>query len=506
MNLTNSNPAGTNLTGPLNVTGIVLAANGDLSSDGNLTLISTAGQTALIDGTGSGEVLGYVNMQRYLPSAFGYKYFSSPFQGAAVSEFAEEVNLSATFPTFYKYDENNSFNSEYTSGWVKYIEPSNPLVPLAGYSANFGSAPAAAKTVSMTGVVNNGNLPSITLLNNNRKYTQGFNLVGNPYPSPIDWVKSGWTKTNIDDAIYFFNASSQYSGYYSSYINGASTGNSNNIIAAMQGFFVHVSDGAYPVIGTLGVSNAVRINDLNPSFKNAFIDNRPILRFTANFETKNAIDDAAVIYFDETANLRFDKEKDALKMKNSDFQVPNLYSLTPDSTQLSINGMPFPSDSISSIPLGINTFTDGWIKFKASDISQLPSDMFIYLVDAEAGKPRNLKQLPEYRFYLKTGEYNQRFKLVFSLSDLSGPMAIGKKMFELSRMGNFIFIKINLSGSTKGNLMVTNMLGQVILRKEVFGQETVKINQTVSAGVYVITLTSGNKTESEKILIRKDYE
>ena len=53
-----------------------------------------------------------------------------------------------------------------------------------------------------------------------------MNLVGNPYPSAIDWdASSGWTKTNIDNAIYFFKASGtdQYGGTYSSYVNGVSS-------------------------------------------------------------------------------------------------------------------------------------------------------------------------------------------------------------------------------------------------------------------------------------------
>jgi len=506
-----NNSAGVTLQGALNVTGIVKAWNGDLTSGGNLTLVSTSAQTALIDGTGTGQVLGIVNMERYLPSAFGYKYFSSPFQSATVAEFGEEVKLDVAFPAFYKYDENNSAVSSsgvtiYPTGWVTYTNPTNSLFPLSGYSANLGSnIEAAPITANIKGVVNNGSLQT-TLYNHNRPYTKGFNLVGNPYPSPIDWNATGWTKTNIDNAIYFFNANStQFSGAYSSYVNGVSSGNANNMIAAMQGFFVHVTNGTFPVSATLGVINSVRVNNLNPVFKNASIDNRAILRFTANFETKDAIEDAAVIYFDQTANLRFDQELDALKMTNTDPQVPNIYTLTPETTQLSINGMPLPTDSLASIGLGITTFTGGWIILKAIDISQLPDYLQIYLVDTETGKQRDLKRLPDYRFFMKTGEYNHRFTLIFSRGEIIEPTVAGK-MFTLSRSGDFLQVKANLPTNTKGSLLVTNILGQTIIRKVVFENETVKINQNVSTGVYVITLISGKNTYSEKIIMRKDNE
>ena len=47
-NLNVDNPSGATLVGMLNITGIVKAINGDLVSNGNLTLLSTETQTALI--------------------------------------------------------------------------------------------------------------------------------------------------------------------------------------------------------------------------------------------------------------------------------------------------------------------------------------------------------------------------------------------------------------------------------------------------------------------------
>ena len=100
-NLIINNSAGVVLQGPLNVTGIVTLQNGNLSSGGNLTLISTVSGTSLINGSGTGIVTGNVTMQRYLSSGYGYKYFSSPFTSATVGEFGDEL-ISA----IYRYDEN----------------------------------------------------------------------------------------------------------------------------------------------------------------------------------------------------------------------------------------------------------------------------------------------------------------------------------------------------------------------------------------------------------------
>ena len=513
LNLTVSNSAGVTLAGPLSVTGVVKASTGNLSSGGNLTLVSTATQTALIDGAGAGDVTGNVTMQRYIPSAFGYKYVSSPFTAATVNAFAGYVNLAASFPTFYSYDENHlSPAGNPMSGWTKYTATSGVLSPLAGYSANFGSTPTN-KTVSISGNVNNGSV-QINLTNNNRTYTQGFNLVGNPYPSPIDWNAAGWSKSGVDNAIYFFNTggpgansaandSLQYMGAYSSYVNGISSGVADNNIASMQGFFVHVTASGST---TLGATNSVRTTLLNPLLKDAVFDNRTILRFSANFKSNNATEDATVIYFDEQASQRFDKEKDALKLMNTNAFIPNIYSFSKDTKQISIKALPTPVDSLTRIPLGINTLSDGWVSFNARDISLLPPSLYIYLVDAEKKVTQNLKQLPEYSFYIKAGTYDQRFSLVFSLAEINPAAQPVEKMFTIKHSASILTITMNLAFNTRGSLYVTNVTGQIILRREVTDQETVEINPNSSSGLYIITVVSGNKRDSQKILIRKDYE
>ena len=265
--LTIDNPAGVTSEGVMEITGILKAANGNLDTGDQLTLISDSLQTALIDGSGNGEILGTVTMQRYMDTAFGYKYFSTPFSNSTVGDFSSWIDLAASFPNFYEYNENREDASgNDATGWEPYTNSSNSVNVAEGYALNFGNTFAPA-TVEVTGEVNNGNI-SINLQNHNGLYTKGFNLVGNPYPSPIDWDATGWTKTNIDDGIYFFTAGTtdQYTGTYTSYVNGISSadGKSSNIIPSMQGFFVKVSDGK--TTGTLDMTNPVRTIDFNQPF------------------------------------------------------------------------------------------------------------------------------------------------------------------------------------------------------------------------------------------------
>jgi hypothetical protein len=84
--------------------------------------------------------------------------------------------------------------------------------------------------------------------------------------------------------------------------------------------------------------------------------------------------------------------------------------------------------------------------------------------------------------------------------------AVDNNIFTVSMSSNHLVVKIGLPLNASGNLLVTNMKGQVLLQKEVSGKETVELNPHLNTGVYIITLISGVKKESKKILMRRDYE
>jgi hypothetical protein len=461
-------------------------------------LVSTAAQTALVDGSGNGTITGNVTMQRYLPSAFGYKYFSSPFQSATVGAFAPYVNLTAPFPTFYSYDE-----SKNSSGWVNYTNTSGVLAPLRGYAANFGTL-ASNETVSLTGIVNNNILSTVPMYNTNMTYTKGFNLAGNPYPSPVDWnAASGWVRENIDNAVYYFNAGTtdQYTGTYSTYINGMSSdGIANNFIAAMQGFFIHVSDGVYPVLATFGLDNRVRVNNLTAVFhKSAHLDTRPAIRLTAKYADEINSADPVVVYFDDSGTASFNNELDALKLMNTDVKTPNFYAFLADGNRLAIRAIPYPG-SISEVSLGLKTEQDGWISLQATQIENMPSGMHIYLSDKKTGVYTNLLESAAYKFNKGAGSEDDRFRLIFSKSAQSANQMANTE-FVAWYSGGRLMVSFSGSAGEQGNLVICNMLGQEIFRRQLTGAGIHEFDYRVRNGVYVVSFYSGKSVYSKKVII-----
>jgi hypothetical protein len=510
-NLIINNTADVSSLGNLEITGFLRVENGNFNTGNALTLISNTTQTALIDGSGTGEVIGTVKMQRYLDVAFGYKYFSAPFSNTSVGDFSSYMDLvdpDTSFPNFYTYDENRQFADSASTGWKAYTTANDPLDILKGYALNFGDTLASPKTVEITGTVNNGD-KQITLYNNDRLYTKGFNLVGNPYPSPIDWkAAAGWTKTNIDDALYFFTSgnTNMYTGTYTTYVNGiqSADGLSSNIIPSMQGFFVHVSDGPPTVTATLEFTNSVRTNNYSQQFlKVREPEKAALIRITAAFENEGKTD-PAVLYFPLFAEFSFEKDKDALKLMNTDVAVPNLYSLTPESKKLSINALPKPESSdVKKIPLGLKTEKDGWLLIGLKDLENLPSNFNVYLIDTEKRIGQNLSKKPQYRFYANSGQHDTRFHLMFSETELSDPAIAFDEPFSVKTIGGKVMVSMNLQTGQSGELLASTVTGQILDRKNVSENEISEIEGIKSSGVYFLSINLKDGMFSKKVLIQK---
>ena len=498
-NLTINNTAGVTNLGPLNITGTLLVNTGTLNSGDAITLISSEFQTGLISGLGNGTIVGNVTMQRYLNPAFGYKLFSSPFQGATVGNFESVVDLTADFPTFYSYDESREITPGVgATGYIPYVDTAGVLGVFKGYAVNFGNA-STAKLVEVTGTVNNGT-QSIVVSNSNGTYTQGFNLIGNPYPSPIDWNSpTGWTKPgNIDDALYFFTTSGtdQYTGVYTSSVNGAG---GSSVIPSMQGFFVHVTGNGS---ATLTATNDVRVEDFSNQFVKSPETPKEIITLSAKLDDSNLKDDL-LFYFDHLATIDFDARLDALKLMNTDPRVPNLYCLTNNKKPISINGIPnIIGNTASVIPLGISTSQNNWITIILKDLPNNLASNYIYLIDLKENKIIDLNQKSSYRFYSSAGKDESRFELHLSNTPLTKGDIIFDEFFSLNSSSGTIKVKMNLKNGEVGDIKVASLTGQILDTHFVANKDEVEITGIKSTGLYIISFYTTNGIFSKKVIIK----
>ncbi len=330
-------------------------------------------------------------------------------------------------PNFYIYNEahdidgnpatapGGTFNPDYmVGGWADINHGSSgPLSVKKGYAfwtdenhqvTFIGKSNTGDMSISGLALTENDYVPG-PLPN----YYDGWNFVGNPYPSAIDWdkVRSGGNLNNVDDGIYVWDGSQ-----YASYAGGVKAGSyhQSNFIAPMQGFYVHAR--ANGVGFTLNNSHRAHSteNYLKSEEKDVEIPNFARLKLDAN-----GYSDYAVIYFKSNATGGFDGRFDGFKMYSNVSGVPHVFTKTTnDFTPLSINVLP-------ENMLNTNSIVPISVKINVAGTYQLSLDHFnfenthVYFVDKlnEQEIYLNENGLSEYSFTCTAGELSNRFELRF---------------------------------------------------------------------------------------------
>ncbi|HOT15367.1 MAG TPA: fibronectin type III domain-containing protein, partial [Bacteroidales bacterium] len=244
--------AGKNLT--INA-GYCLTVQNNITNNGYLILkspLSEASSAMLInygDITNNGTMTAerYITPGTSLSSNKVWHNMSSP-----VGSFKVEKSFFGDYVSQYV---------ESTNGW-KALVSGNLITPTTGYIVK--TIQTGGKTINFTGTFNTGN-QSVALTNTGADANHGYNLVGNPYPSAIDWeASSGWTKTNISRTIWIWNP---YTQVYSTWDGTVGTNGGSRYIPAMQGFIVKVNEGY--TTGALAMNNNVRVYNTKSYSKKA---------------------------------------------------------------------------------------------------------------------------------------------------------------------------------------------------------------------------------------------
>lgn len=271
----------------------------------------------------------------------------------------------------------------------------------------------------------------------------------------------------------------------------------------MQGFFVHVTDGSFPVAGSLGISNATRITTITKSYRQLNGTNDiPLLRLWAGF-SGYPLSDPTVIYFPDNASKKFDKTRDALKFMNTSNRVPSFYSIDASGEKLSINAIPLP-DSSTRVSLGIQVTQNGSVTFFTTDVSALPGNLYCYLHDALTGIYRDLKTNKSYQCQVDAGTNHQRFSVVFSRNPIlqNSPVAdppTANDLFQISGTGRNIRLKVTIAAGAKALIRIINSAGQVLYTQTYTQSGNYPLNLLLPQGIYQVVCYMDNNIITRQI-------
>ncbi|MBX2898823.1 MAG: T9SS type A sorting domain-containing protein [Cyclobacteriaceae bacterium] len=440
-----------NLTGVLTLAGTVNFDPDGTSNTAVFTLISSADDptqdAAIATLPASANISGSVTVQRYMSiegSNNGriYRYISSPVQSAPVSQLQAYIPVTGGFSgssacsgcgtnqSMFQYNENvitdtnGSGSNDADDGYVNFPAAANSetLTTGRGYAvfvrgnvapvSTAGSALWAVRGSVNRGTVNYNSFVSFTSSGN--VANDGWNLVGNPYPSTIDWdAATGWTKTNVTNAIYMRD-NGQVGQVYATYVGGVGTNGGSRYIPSGQAYFIKSNGGA---INFQSNENVKVAGTQTTFFREEGV--RDILRVTLK---QNNLRDETVIRFIQGATEGYDEDLDAFKLPNGTF---NLASVSGGS-KFAINAISFGSSCTASTQLNIGNAPAGNYQLVFSDLASFSSTPTVKLLDNFTGSVVEVTDNLVYNFSITANAQStgNRFVIITEQPGINQTLAV----------------------------------------------------------------------------------
>ena len=478
--------------------------DGILETNDAITLKSSSGNQASLIERENGSIDGEITIEGEVSTPDGYHYISSPLQGQTIAAINDDYTLvglggdlsTSPFPNIWMYDETDLSTHSY-DGWVTPSSTSQVMTPGSGFALNI----PAGNVIDFTGVPNTGDI-TLPLTHSvspgehgEHCPPDGWHLLGNPYPSPIDW--SLVTAQNIDGGLYVW---SPYYGQYATYIDGVSVMGGTKYIATMQGFFIRTNQDDSTITAQVVFSNEMKVSNesLDINFKTA---PDSIIRLQLTGPNGN---DETVIRFTDNATNDYDKTKDAFKMKNQNALIPN-FSSSADGFyhELSVNSIPSITGN-TEITLNIEAGTAGTYSINADLMSSFMDYGDAWIKDSVTGILHALSS-GAFNVYLNDQESTTRYKLVVDNQVLLGidkTPATDNDPIQIF-MGHNGLILTSKTPVENVQIMVYSYMGQLIYNENVSNindqPQTLNIGELAQGGYVVQTLFNG-QIQAKKVV------
>jgi len=274
----------------------------------------------------------------------------------------------------------------------------------------------ASANIGYTGVGTTGNYP-----------VRGFNLVGNPYASSIDWSTFSNTVTtapiygaNVAPTVWTFDPGTKNFATYNA-STGISTGNGGKIIASGQGFFVQATVASpsltfqesaksnTQVTGTkLLMDRRTNLNTLSQGAYGSYMRLK-LITDSANYSD-------VVVGFNTTSTTKFNPLEDSRFIAGLG-NLEAICAYSSDSVKTAAKWMPFPrNNSNEVIRLHVYGSASGQYTISRTELNQIPALYEIWLMDAYKKDSLDIKNNNTYVFDMNVGDTSSygdnRFQLV----------------------------------------------------------------------------------------------
>ena len=425
---------------------------------------------------------------------------SSPVSAATSNVFApaESTNKIGNYVEDYLNDGNESTTVPYYTN--PYAAGSSTALSVAkGYVVKLANTVGGTYTFT-GGVLNNGNITITPTRTGTSNAKRGFNLIGNPYPSYIDWdlLYDPASATNMRNAIWFRTWNGTAMDFHT-YSDGEGVPDqASGKIAPMQGFWVKVH--ADDSNGLLTFKNTHRSHYTETGYnplKAKAADDRQRVRLVLSDGTNS---DETLIVGKSYASDSQDAY-DIEKMSNESADISEIYSMIGTETMV-INSVA-PITAGKTVALGIRSTSEKAYSITASQLQNIPTDVRVVLVDAEDESETELSEGVSYNFVASAGAVNNRFSIQFRSPGATTQVDNDSKnkilVYSNSQQQIEIISTESLPAGTQ--IRVFNAAGQTIAQMQAAGNR-ISIPASISKGVYFCHIENTNQNLQYKVIVR----
>jgi hypothetical protein len=513
----------------LRVRGTVAVSNGTFNTSDSLIMVSNSSATARVVALPSGSsITGNVRVQQYVPGGNRkWRFWAHPFStdkpldeiqrcvditgpGGAANGF---TSTGSNSPSAYWYNPlygNSALG--YDPGWRAFTSAlpttvdSNKVHRYQGFriflrgrkGEGLGFIPYVPSdaVIMQSGPLNQGT--QNVRMTKGTSTGQDFNLLGNPYASPVDIgtviFNASTSGRIVGSAFYVWNPYLHTGGGFEAipYSTGGST-------PAAIPYYLQ-ANAAFEVRTANNNDSLV----FNESHKGSTPDDYlfkalPEFISLAVYDANYNPYDRANVQFNDNATDREDARLDARKRNNEDF---NFYSLSSDGNRLSIDARPYSAEAV--VPMGVTSQFAGDFIIKAENVS-VPAGTTVYLHDKFIAKYVALTPGTEYKFSVTKDAASQgdsRFEL-----SLKPGTSISNDPFAVTVTPNpasdDVKISFNADARNKVEIRVMDMSGVSVYHTEIMNKQTGVVTvplHTLASGVYMVELINGENKVVKRLI------
>ncbi len=471
---------------------MTVSDGGELSVAGNFTIRSEMdGAGSAIFSPGSVTVAGETRVERLITGvSSSWHLISSPVHDQEVSGVFTPVGNwpdGSGYDCYLWHEPSRTWMNRKAETWLT-ANSGNLFSPGRGYLVAYEEA-APLKT--FIGTLNAGSF-RIPVTNSGSGSYARTNLVGNPYPSAIDWKSaSGFDKSDLQEdengghAIYIYNHDAGNYGVYSdAMIGDEGTNGAGRYIPPAQGFFVIARQGS---LGPgLLVSDPCRVHHSHHWMKKSDGSN---WRFRITRKGSRGRDEIMV----EFGHLSLLKGLE--KWRTFEMDMPSLAFILNGREYSTL----FASDAglVTTLELTFQPGTSGEYLFEAL----LSGDQReLHLEDRVTGQVTDLSQHSCYTFHASPGQTTNRFVLRSRVNDIIRKTE--KPEYLLIRDESCLKLIPTDGRQFTGTIAVYNLLGQQIFNKEVYQGREILIPSGENCGIALIKIVTGKELKVIKVVIK----